>query len=92
MPPEESAEFAKATKSCGIGRVYIVSELTSAQRIKYICDNVDSFVYVVSRLGATGVGKELSSSVPQTISRIRSITDKPLAVGFGISSPEHVAG
>jgi tryptophan synthase alpha chain len=91
LPPEESAEFAKATKACGIGRVYIVSELTSPQRIKYICDNVDSFVYVVSRLGATGVGKELSSSVPQTISRIRSITDKPLAVGFGISNPEHVA-
>jgi tryptophan synthase alpha subunit len=52
---------------------------------------VDSFIYVVSRLGATGVAKELSSSIPQTISNIRSITDKPLAVGFGISSPEHVA-
>jgi tryptophan synthase alpha chain len=91
LPPEESADFAKASKSCGIGRVYIVSELTSAQRIKYICDNVDSFIYVVSRLGATGVAKELSSSIPQTISNIRSITDKPLAVGFGISSPEHVA-
>ena len=44
LPPEESADFAKASKSCGIGRVYIVSELTSAQRIKYICDNVDSFI------------------------------------------------
>lgn len=91
LPPEESAEFSKAMKSCAIGRVYIVSELTSADRIKYICDNVDSFVYVVSRLGATGVGKELSSSIPQTISSIRNITDKPLAVGFGISTPEHVA-
>ncbi len=91
LPPEESTEFAKATRSCGVGRVYIISELTSPQRIRYICDNVDSFIYVVSRLGATGAGKNLSSSIPETISRIRSITDKPLAVGFGISTPQHVA-
>lgn len=91
MPPEESHDLSEAMKSCGIGRVFIVSELTPVQRIKFICENVDSFIYVVSRLGATGAGKELSNSIPDTLSRIRKVTDKPLAVGFGISTAEHVA-
>lgn len=91
MPPEESGELTEAMKSCNIGRVYIVSELTPEHRMKFICEKVDSFVYVVSRLGATGAGAELSNSIPQTLKRLRSVTDKPLAVGFGISTPEHVA-
>jgi tryptophan synthase alpha chain len=90
MPPEESAELEKSMKYYSIGRVFIVSELTPQERISYICDHVDSFVYVVSRLGATGTGTTLSDSIPETLAKIKAVSDKPLAVGFGISTPDHV--
>lgn len=90
MPPEESQELQLSMKNYGIGRVFIVSELTPQDRIKFICSQIDSFVYVVSRLGATGTDLKLSDSIFPTLSRIRSITDKPLAVGFGISTSDHV--
>jgi tryptophan synthase alpha chain len=90
MPPEEMSELHKSMKQYGIGRVYIVSELTPVDRIKKICDQVDSFVYVVSRLGTTGVKNDLSDSVASTLVRLRKFTDKPLAVGFGLSTPDHI--
>jgi len=90
LPPEESDELQKSMQTYGIGRVYIVSELTPTGRLPYICNQIDSFVYVVSRLGATGVGKEMDSNVGKTIKRLRKVTDKPLAVGFGVSEPGHI--
>jgi tryptophan synthase alpha chain len=90
MPPEESAELSVAMRGHGLQTVYIVSELTPQHRMKYICKNVTGFVYVVSRLGTTGVQAKLDSAVDVTLSRLRSVTDKPLCVGFGISTPGHV--
>lgn len=90
LPPEESTNFDVATEKYGIGRVFIVSELTPVERMKFICNKVDSFVYVVSRLGTTGTGATLSSSVKDTLKKLKSVTDKPLCVGFGISTPSHV--
>ncbi|MDR0305368.1 MAG: tryptophan synthase subunit alpha [Chitinispirillales bacterium] len=90
MPPEESHELGLSMRKHGIGRVFIASELASDERMCYICKHVDSFVYVVSRPGITGIDTTLSASVKTTINRLKKITDKPLAVGFGISTPEHV--
>ena len=90
MPPEESAELEANMLKYGLGRVFIVSELTPPERIRFICSQVDSFVYVVSRLGATGADTTLSDSVASTLARLKRVTDTPLAVGFGISTPDHV--
>lgn len=90
MPPEESGELQAAMKKYGIGRVFIVSELTPVDRMKYICSQIDSFVYVVSRLGATGTNASFNDSISGVLSQIKAVTDKPLAVGFGISTEEHV--
>jgi len=90
MPPEESGEFSAAMKKYGIGRVFIVSELTPEERMNYICDNIDAFVYVVSRLGTTGTGESLDSNVKNTLRRLKKATARPLAVGFGLSTPGHV--
>lgn len=90
MPPEESSGLQKTMRDCKLGRVFIVTELTPVDRMKYICGQIDSFVYVVSRLGTTGTAAKLSSSVTDTIRKLKSVTDKPLAIGFGISTPEHV--
>ncbi len=90
MPPEEHGDLQKAMKRYNIGRVFIVSELTPADRMKYICSKVDAFVYIVSRLGATGTDTVFNSSIGATIKNLRTQTDKPLLAGFGISTPEHV--
>jgi len=90
MPPEEARSFGAAMRKHGVGRVFIVSEFTPDERMRYICGSVDSFVYVVSRPGVTGVDTTLSASVKATLARLKKVTDKPAAVGFGISTPEHV--
>ena len=90
MPPEEYDELGEAMRRTGLSRVFIVSELTPEERMRSICSQVDAFVYVVSRLGTTGTGSTLSGSVGTTLKRLKAVTDKPLAVGFGISTPDHV--
>jgi tryptophan synthase alpha chain len=90
LPPEESEKLASAMKDTGLGRVFIVSELTPPKRTEMICTHVDAFIYVVSRLGATGTSSAPSDSIRETIAKIKSVSDKPCAVGFGISTPEHV--
>ena len=90
MPPEESAELQRAMAKHGLGRVFIVTELTPPERMRMIASQVDSFVYVVSRLGTTGANEGFSGSVAATVKRLKKVTKKPLAVGFGITTPGHV--
>ncbi|MBD3347389.1 MAG: tryptophan synthase subunit alpha [Chitinivibrionales bacterium] len=90
MPPEEHEIIVGYMKKYGLGVVHIVSELTPDQRIDQICKQIDSFVYVVSRLGPTGTGNNLGENVKKTISRLKKRTSKPLCVGFGLSKPAHV--
>jgi tryptophan synthase alpha chain len=90
MPPEESGVLGEAMEKYNLQSVYIVSELTPQDRMRFICDQVSGFVYVVSRLGTTGVQKKLNTTVDTTLASLRKITKKPLCVGFGISQPDHV--
>jgi tryptophan synthase alpha chain len=90
MPPEEARPLLTRMRANGLQSVFIVSELTHEDRIRFISDHTDGFLYVVSRLGTTGVSAEFSHSVNDTIERIRRLTDLPLCVGFGVSTPEHV--
>jgi tryptophan synthase alpha chain len=90
MPPEESGGLGAAMRRYDLQTVYIVSELTPPERMRYICRHVTGFVYVVSRLGTTGVQKKLNTTVDTTLANLRKATGKPLCVGFGISLPDHV--
>jgi tryptophan synthase alpha chain len=91
MPPEEAPEMLEAMLKNGLNTVFIVSELTPPKRVRYICDAVSGFVYVVSRLGTTGVQTNMDMNVKTTLTKLKKITEKPLCVGFGISTPNHVA-
>ncbi|MFP4415735.1 MAG: tryptophan synthase subunit alpha [Fibrobacterota bacterium] len=90
MPPEESNDLLQSMDRHGLKSVFIVSELTDESRTRYICQNTTGFIYVVSRLGTTGVKQQFSLTVNDTIERLRSCTHLPLCVGFGISSSDHV--
>jgi tryptophan synthase alpha chain len=90
MPPEEAGELLTSLKRHNMASVFIATELTTPQRLALICKNTTGFIYVVSRLGTTGVQKDISDSLRPTLQRLRAATDLPLCVGFGLSTPEHV--
>jgi len=90
MPVEESADAVCAAHDCGIDQIFMVSETTSADRLEEITRRAGGFLYLVSRLGVTGIRKDLSPGIMSLISDVRNQTTMPIAVGFGISSPEHV--
>ncbi len=91
VPLEEIDEFAPAFRTEGLGLPLLVAPTTPAARASEIAERSDGFVYVVSRLGVTGARREPDFVwIRGAVERMRLQTDMPLAVGFGISTPEHV--
>ncbi|MEK6949979.1 MAG: tryptophan synthase subunit alpha [Nanoarchaeota archaeon] len=90
VPIEEADDYIKAAKDNKVDTVFIISPLTSDERIKKISEKTTGFVYVAGRLGVTGARSTLEESTLTLIKKITKITNKPLCVGFGISKPEHV--
>ncbi|MBW2990051.1 tryptophan synthase subunit alpha [Candidatus Woesearchaeota archaeon] len=90
VPPEESDELMHAAKTNEISPVFMVSPLTGEKRLRKILDRCTGFVYIVSRLGATGAREDIEKSTLSLIAKVRKKTALPLCVGFGISRPSHV--
>lgn len=90
LPIEEANNVINISKRTKIDAVLMVSQLSDNDRIKKIASVSSGFIYIVSRLGVTGIKSELQSSTLALIKRVRKFTNKPLCVGFGISSPQHV--
>jgi tryptophan synthase len=74
---------------CSMSYIPLIAPSTSEKRIKHLADLADSFIYVVSKMGTTGVSNTVSTSLPDLLSRIRRFTHVPLAVGFGVATREH---
>lgn len=89
MPVEESAEVTEAAARYAIDPIFLVTQTTSDERIHRIVENARGYLYLVAVLGVTGVRDQVSSGALELISRVKKHTDLPLALGFGISSPEH---
>lgn len=87
VPFEEKEEFEPVCKQYGIELVSLVSP-TSHSRVKQIAQQAQGFLYCVSSLGVTGVRSEFSTEVQEIAALVREVTDTPVAVGFGISTPE----
>lgn len=90
LPVEESADERKILSKAGIDLIYLLSPTSSEDRIKRICKNAKGFIYYVSRTGVTGVRESIEAGVKPMVQKIKSFTDIPVGVGFGISKPEHV--
>jgi len=90
LVPEEADEFRAAIRNAGIDLIFLVAPTSTDQRIKLISEASSGFVYAVSRTGVTGVRQSLSEAAASLVQRVRKSTDLPVAVGFGISTPEHV--
>ncbi len=90
LPPEQAEEVAPFARKYGLQLIFIVSPLTSDERLKLILKYAGGFHYVVSRLGITGVEERYDTALAELIARLKTKSDLPVLVGFGISKPEHV--
>lgn len=90
MTPEESAQYCACMDKNDLDCVFLAAPTSSEERIAKIAGCSRGFVYVVSRTGITGARQQLSASILPTVERVRRHTQLPVAVGFGISSPEQV--
>lgn len=91
LPPEEAGPWKSVADAAGLATVFLVAPTSTAERIKLITSNSTGFVYCVSRTGVTGARHELPADLVDLLSSIKAATDKPLCVGFGVSTPTHVA-
>ena len=90
LPYEEKGEIADIALSNDVDVISLIAP-TSSERIKMIASEATGFIYVVSSLGVTGMRSEIKTDLKSILSDIREVTDLPLAVGFGINTPEQAA-
>lgn len=90
MPPEEGERFRLAFASAGIDTIFLLSPTTTNERIRRAVELGSGFLYGISRLGVTGVRESIDDSARELAQRVRAATAMPLALGFGLSRPEHV--
>jgi tryptophan synthase alpha chain len=87
---EESNVFVEAMSKAGLNTVFLVAPTSSPERIRKIAETSTGFLYAVSRTGVTGERQELSADLKSFLQSLRGFTSVPIAVGFGISRPEHL--
>ena len=91
LPIEEAEEFRETLAASGLDTIFLLSQTTGAARIKKAATLGRGFLYGISRLGVTGARDQVASGAEALARRIRAHTAMPIALGFGISRPEHVA-
>ena len=89
LPLEEAEELLVPAAEIGIEVILLVAPTSSPERIIAIAAKSQGFIYLVSVTGVTGVRSGLESRVGDILANLRSVTDKPIAIGFGIAEPEH---
>jgi tryptophan synthase alpha chain len=91
LPLEEMLAVSTAATQNGIEVILLVAPTSSRERIAAIAAQSQGFIYLVSVTGVTGMRTEIQSRVQELLKELKAITDKPVAVGFGVSQPEQAA-
>lgn len=91
LPIEEAAQFRKRLEEQAIDMIFLLSPTTTEDRMRKAASLGSGFLYVISRLGVTGIQEELAGGIEGMITRVRKVSKLPVALGFGISKPEHVS-
>lgn len=91
LPLEEVEGVTEAATQYGIEVILLVAPTSPAARIRAIAEKSQGFIYLVSVTGVTGMRTEIQSRVKELLAELRTITDKPVAVGFGVSQPDQAA-
>jgi tryptophan synthase alpha chain len=90
LPPEEGAEWIAGARRAGLDTVFLAAPTSPEARLQRVADCSRGFVYAVSRTGVTGERDTLSSDAAGLVGRLKALTDTPVALGFGLSTPEQV--
>jgi tryptophan synthase alpha chain len=91
LPPEEDAELAEPARRAGLDLVRLATPTSDEERLPAIVTHASGFIYYVAIAGVTGTRSANAGSVHAAVSRLRRFTDLPVAVGFGIRTPEQAA-
>jgi tryptophan synthase alpha chain len=90
LPIEEADEFRATLAARGIDTILLLSPTTTDDRLRRAATLGSGFLYAISRLGVTGARDSVAAGAREMVERIRNVTDLPVALGFGISKPDHV--
>jgi len=91
LVPEEAGEFAAVLKQHDLDTIFLIAPTSTDERLQLVAERASGFIYAVSRAGITGAREQMSAEAEKLVNRMRKFSDLPIAVGFGISTPEHVA-
>jgi tryptophan synthase alpha chain len=91
LPVEESGEYLREARKNGLATIFLAAPTSTDQRLKSIAQVSTGFIYAVSRTGVTGARQQMSGDAQALVKRIRRFSKLPIAVGFGISTPEQFA-
>ncbi len=91
LPPEEDTELCLPARAAGLDFIRLATPTSDAKRLSVLLHNSSGFIYYVSITGTTGAATPQADHVAHAITRIRHITDLPIAVGFGIKTPAQAA-
>ncbi len=91
LPPEEAGPWLEAARPAGLDTVFLAAPTSPEERLRLVAEASRGFVYAVSRTGVTGERNALSGEARPLVERIKALTAEPVALGFGISTPEQVA-
>jgi len=91
LPPEEAGDYKASLDALDIATIFLLAPTSTDKRIETVSRHCTGFVYYVSRTGVTGEQARVGVDVRAMVAKIKQHTDKPVAVGFGISKPEHAA-
>ena len=91
LPVDEAGDLVDICQKNGVDAILLVAPTTPDNRIALVAEKASGFIYCVSVAGVTGARTSLSDQLPDFLERVKRQTDVPLAVGFGVSEPEHAA-
>ena len=91
LPPEEDQDLGPALRAAGVDFIRLATPTTDAARLPEVLKSASGFVYYVSVAGITGLQQAATDSVAAAVAQLKASTDLPIAVGFGIRSPEQAA-
>jgi len=91
LPPDEAGELKTPAKANGLDLIFLLAPTTPIERARKVVRSASGFIYYVSVTGVTGARTALASDIEEHVNNLRSVTDLPIGVGFGISTPAQAA-
>ena len=91
LPPDEAGELKTHARHNGLDMIFLLAPTTPLERARYVVRSASGFIYYVAVTGVTGARTALPSDLQEHVTNLRTVTDLPIGVGFGISTPQQAA-